>query len=224
MTKKLEQKCRLYLITPPQIQIPHFLGQFKNACDGGDIAVLQLRLKNGNKTSPDDEILRAAEALKPICNERGISFIINDKAELAKKSGADGVHIGEDQDGTIKDAREILGNNKIIGYSCYASRHRAMCAGEDGADYIAFGSFYPTQTKEPKGRPTPDILEWWSTYTIMPCVAIGGIKPDNLAPLVKAGADFIAVVTGVWNHQDGPKQAVKIYNEKIRKAENDMGK
>lgn len=212
----LQNKCRLYLITPPRIKLSSFIDEVKKALDGGNVAVLQLRLKGEDmKAPPDEEIIKAAELLLPICRERDVVFIINDRPEVAKQVGADGVHIGETQDGTLEQAREIVGDNMVIGVSCYASKDRAMMAGEAGADYVAFGAFYPTQTKEPKGHPKPDILEWWSTYTNVPCVAIGGIKPENCIPLVKAGADFIAVVTGVWNHEGGSAVGVKAYNDAI---------
>ncbi len=215
-----QHTCRLYLITPPEIELSAFAEEFKHACDGGDVAVLQLRLKdkNGNTAAPD-KIKQVGETLLPLCHERGVAFIINDSADLAREIGADGVHIGEEQDGTVADARRILGEDAIVGYSCYDSRHRAMCAGEDGATYVAFGAFYPTNTKQPKGHPTPEILQWWHDNTILPSVAIGGIKPDNLAPLVQAKADFLAVVTGVWHHPDGAKNAVAQYCKAIDEAE-----
>lgn len=218
-----QQRCRLYLITPPQFEISEFIENVKRAFDGGDIACLQLRMKDENmKTASDDKIKNAAENLLPICKERKISLIINDSAKLAKETGADGVHIGEKQDGTVEEARAIMEKNMIIGASCYDSRDRAMNAGEAGADYVAFGAFYPTQTKTPKGHPTPEILEWWSVYTTVPCVAIGGIKPENAVPLIKAGADFIAVVTGVWNHEGGAGAGVKAYNDVINSVYNNQ--
>lgn len=167
------------------------------------------------KNVAEDEIKKAAAALLPICRENNIAFIVNDNANLAKSTGADGVHIGEEQDGTVTEARNILGENAVIGVSCYDSKELAFNAGEHSADYVAFGAFYETQTKQPKGHPTLDLLEFWSKYTVIPSVAIGGIKPDNAMPLIKAGADFIAVVTGVWNHPKGSKQAVKEYNDII---------
>lgn len=209
-----EYGCGLYLITPSEFELGKFTDQLKQAFDGGDVACLQLRMK----TASEDEILKSAEAILPICHEHETTFIINDYPQLLEKSGADGVHIG-DEDIPTKQAREIIGD-KILGVSCYSSRDRAIQAGEDGADYIAFGQFYETRTKPAKGRPEPEILEWWSTNSILPCVAIGGIKPDNCGPLIKAGADFIAVVTGVWNHPEGPKKAIEDYNRAIQLALN----
>ncbi len=210
--------CRLYLISPPAIDFPAFSEQLKSAFDGGDVGAFQLRLKNIS----DDGILRAAEVLIPICREREIAFIMNDSPELAKKCGADGVHLGQG-DGSVKAARKIVGKDAVIGVSCHDSKHLAMVAGEDGADYVAFGAFYPTTSKSPEalakyGTPTPDILNWWQTYMVLPCVAIGGINPLNCLPLVRAGADFIAVITAVWNHPESPKKAVEEFNKAIKDA------
>jgi thiamine-phosphate pyrophosphorylase len=212
------ESCRLYLISPPVINLHDFSEQLKLAFDGGDVGAFQLRLKN----TSDDEILRAAEILIPICREREVAFILNDSPELAKKSGADGVHLGQD-DGTVKAARKIIGADAVIGVSCHDSKHLAMVAGEDGADYVAFGAFYPTTSKSPEalakyGIPTPEILNWWQTYMVLPCVAIGGINPLNCLPLVRAGADFIAAITAVWNHPESPKKAVEEFNKAIKDA------
>ncbi|MDX1975395.1 MAG: thiamine phosphate synthase [Rickettsiales bacterium] len=218
MSNTDRKACRLYVVTPPTIDLSSFPDQLAQAFDGGDIGALQLRLKNAS----DDDILRAAELLIPICHEHEAAFIMNDSPELAKQSGADGVHIGQD-DGSIKAARAIIGPGPIIGVSCHDSRHLAMEAGEEGADYVAFGAFYPTQSKSPEalarwGTPEPDILTWWQEYMVLPCVAIGGITPANCTPLVKAGADFIAVITAVWNHAQGPKKAVAEFNQAIERA------
>lgn len=210
--------CRLYLISPPAIELSHFSTTLKEAFDGGDVGAFQLRLKNAG----DDEILRAAEVLMPVCREREVAFILNDRPDLAGKCGADGVHLGQD-DGKVKAARKLLGKDMVIGVSCHDSRHLAMEAGEDGADYVAFGAFYPTNSKSPQamakyGIPDPSILNWWQTYMVLPCVAIGGINPQNCLPLVQAGADFIAVIQAVWNHPQGAKKAVEEFNEVIKDA------
>lgn len=207
--------CQLYLISPPSIDIPDFSEALRRALGTGGVASFQLRLKN----TTEDHILKAAEALLPICREYEAAFIMNDSAELAKKSGADGVHLGQD-DGSIKAARALLGDAPVIGVSCHDSSHLAMEAGEAGADYVAFGAFYPTQSKSPEalarwGTPTPEILDWWQTFTVLPCVAIGGITPENCGVLVRAGADFLAVITAVWQHAKGPDAAVKEFNEVI---------
>ena len=218
MDNASKHNCRLYLISPPAIELAKFSDKLKLAFDGGDVGSFQLRLKNSN----DDEILRAAEMLIPICREREVAFILNDSPELAKKSGADGVHLGQD-DGSVKTARKIVGSDSVIGVSCHDSKHLAMVAGEDGADYVAFGAFYPTTSKSPEvlakyGTPAPEILNWWQTYMVLPCVAIGGINPPNCLPLVRAGADFIAAITAVWNHPESPKKAVEEFNKAIKDA------
>lgn len=207
--------CRLYLISPPAIELKLFTSQLSQALSGGDVGAFQLRLKEAD----DDTILNTARELIPICRERDVAFILNDRPDLAVKLRADGVHLGQD-DMPIEEARNIVGDELVIGVSAHASKHLALEAGEQGADYVAFGAFYPTQSKpkekiEKWGVPTPDILSWWQEYLVLPCVAIGGITPSNCAPLVKAGADFIAAITAVWNHPKGPAQAVKEFNEAI---------
>lgn len=213
MTDTSEDRPQLYLITPSQIDLPMFTDQLQNALDGGDVAVLQLRLK---QTSNSD-FRKAAEKLLPICHEHNVAFIINDRPDIAKDVKADGVHLGKD-DGSIQRARDMLGPEVAIGVSCYDSRHRAMVAGEEGADYVAFGAFYPTETKEAEGQPKPDILRWWHTFATLPSVAIGGITPDNCGPLVEAGADFIAAVSAVWDHPESPRAAVAAFNDAIQTA------
>lgn len=214
-TADARPRARLYLVSPPTIDLPQFREQLTAAFSGGDIGAFQLRLKNTGK----DDILRAAEALMPICHEHGTAFIMNDDPTLAVKCGADGVHIGQD-DGSIKNARAITGPDMIIGVSCHDSRHLAMEAGENGADYVAFGAFFPTTSKNPEalkrwGTPTADILTWWQAYMVLPCVAIGGMKPENCEPLVRAGADLIAVIQAVWSSEHGPAKAVAAFNEAI---------
>lgn len=202
--------CRLYLITPPSINPDAFADDLSAALDAGDVACLQLRLKGVD----DDAVRRATERLMPLAHARDVAFIVNDRADLAAELGADGVHIGED-DGLYDEARAAVGDDAIVGVSCYDSRQRAMEAGEAGADYVAFGAFFPTETKAPKTRVTPEILEIWSSMTTVPCVAIGGITVDNCGPLVRAGADFLAVIGGVWGHPDGPAAAVAAFQRAI---------
>ncbi len=198
--------CQLYVVSPPRITIPAFTESLKAALGAGPVAAFQLRLKDVG----DDEVLRACEALLPICKAADVAFILNDRADLAAKAGADGVHLGQG-DGSIADARSLMGREAQIGRTCHDSRHLAMEAGEAGADYVAFGAFYDTTTKPSHYRPQPEILGWWTTLSQLPCVAIGGIFPHNAAPLVDAGADFIAVVRAVWDHDGGPGAGVKAF-------------
>jgi len=198
--------CQLYVVSPPRIELPAFTDSLKAALDGGPVAAFQLRLKDVG----DDAVLRACEALLPVCKAADVAFILNDRADLAAKAGADGVHLGQG-DGSIADARALLGRDAQIGRTCHDSRHLAMEAGEQGADYVAFGAFYDTTTKPSHYRPQPEILGWWTTLSQLPCVAIGGIFPHNAKPLVDAGADFIAVVRAVWEHEGGPGAGVKAF-------------
>lgn len=206
------EPCRLYLITPPRLEPRAFADTLKAALDAGDVASLQLRLKTeAGETADADTIRRATEILMPVAQARDVAFLINDRADLAAEMNADGVHIGQD-DMSCKEARKIVGPDRIVGVTCHNSRHLAMVAGEDGADYVAFGAFYETGTKEAKTRAEPDILSWWSETFVVPCVAIGGITVENAAPLVRAGADFLAVSAGVWSHPDGPAAAIRAFN------------
>jgi thiamine-phosphate pyrophosphorylase len=194
--------CALYLISPPTIGA-NFTDLVKAALDGGPVSAFQLRLKGLS----DDEIARVAEPIQRICADLDVAFLMNDSIALAKRLGADGVHLGQG-DGDPAEARRILGATAQIGVTCHDSRHLAMEAGEAGADYVAFGAFYPTTTKETVHRPDPSILSWWITVFEIPCVAIGGITVENAGPLVKAGADFLAVSGAVWSHAGGPGAGV----------------
>jgi thiamine-phosphate pyrophosphorylase len=195
--------CKLYLISPPAID-EGFAETLAAALDAGPVAAFQLRLKGID----EHRIAELARPLQAVCGSREVAFIVNDSVGLAKRLGADGVHLGQ-EDGDPREARDILGPQAQIGVTCHDSRHLAMEAGEAGADYVAFGAFYPTDTKETKHRPDPSILGWWSTLFELPCVAIGGITPENAAPLIAAGADFLAVSGAVWNDPDGPPAAVR---------------
>ncbi len=206
-------ECRLYLVTPQRLDAKAFAADLAQALDAGDVACVQLRLKDVS----DDDIKRACDVLRPVAQDRDVAFILHARPDLAAAAGCDGVHIGQD-DSTYEDARLQVGANAIVGVTCHDSRHLAMDAGEAGADYVAFGAFFPTTTKDAKGHPEPEILEWWSGVFTLPCVAIGGITPDNCGTLVKAGADFLAVLSAVWQHPDGPGAAVKLFNAKIAEA------
>jgi thiamine-phosphate pyrophosphorylase len=199
--------CQLYLISPERPG-DDFADRLKAALDGGPVAAFQLRMKGVD----DHAIARAAEPLMRICADHEVAFIVNDSVALAKRLGADGVHLGQ-SDGDPREARTVLGPNAQIGVTCHDSRHLAMEAGEAGADYVAFGAFYPTATKETLHRPEPTILSWWSRVFEMPCVAIGGITPANGRVLVEAGADFLAVCGYVWGHEKGPGAAVAEFQD-----------
>jgi thiamine-phosphate pyrophosphorylase len=209
----MDTRCRLYLVTPATLPPGFATESLARALDAGDVAALQIRLKD----APDDAILRAAEAILPIAQARDVAVLMNDRLDLAIKSGCDGVHLGQG-DGDHAAARKLLGPDRMLGITCHASRHLAMEAGEIGADYVAFGAFFPTSTKDTIHRPEPELLAWWSEMFEIPCVAIGGITADNCAPLVHAGADFLAVVGAVWNHPDGPAAGVRAMNAAIAEA------
>jgi thiamine-phosphate pyrophosphorylase len=200
--------CRLYLITPPAVSgLAAFAETLKGALDAGDVAALQIRLK----PAADDVIGRACAALLPIAQSRGVAVILNDRADLAARFGCDGVHIGQ-EDASYAAARAAVGRERMVGVTCHDSRHLAMEAAEAGADYVAFGAFFPTTTKEAIGHPDLELLEDWQAIMQTPCVAIGGITPENCAPLIAAGADFIAASSGVWAHPAGPAAAVRAFN------------
>ncbi len=200
-------RCRLYLITPPRFEPDAFSRALRDGLSGGDVAAVQLRLKGAS----DAAVLRISAALKPVVQDAGAAFILNDRPDLAAELDADGVHIGQG-DASYAAARAALGSGKIVGVTAHNSRHLAMVAAEAGADYVAFGAFYPTETKQPDYWADPEILEIWQETMETPCVAIGGITVDNAEPLVRAGADFLAVSSGVWNHAGGARAAVAAFN------------
>lgn len=200
-------RCRLYLITPPALDPAVFAPVLAEALAGGDVACVQLRLKD----VPDEAVLAAGRLLMPIVQAAGAAFIVNDRPDLARALGADGVHVGQD-DASYGEARKLLGPDAIVGVTCHDSRHLAMEAAEAGADYVAFGAIYPTATKEAKTSAPLDLIGWWAELFETPCVAIGGITVENAAPVIAAGADFLAVSAGVWAHKDGPRAAVARFN------------
>ncbi|MES2984018.1 MAG: thiamine phosphate synthase [Pseudomonadota bacterium] len=210
--------CRLYLISPPTLVPEAFARTLDEALSAGDVSAFQLRLKDAS----DDAIRAATAALMPIAHAHDVAFLINDRVDLVLELGADGVHLGQ-EDMPLAEARAQLGADKVIGISCHDSAHLAMEAGEGGADYIAFGAYHPTQSKAPEklamyGTPAADLLPWWSTYTTVPSVAIGGLTPQNCIPLVSAGADFIAAITAVWSAPEGPAAAVRAFNAAIKQG------
>ena len=201
--------CQLYLISPQDVG-GAFPDRLRAALSGGPVAAFQLRVKD----VAEDELARFAEPLHRVCTDHDVSFIVNDSVALAKRLGADGVHLGQ-SDGDLREARAVLGPSVQIGRTCHDSRHLAMEAGEAGADYVAFGAFHPTTTKPSHYRPDRSILSWWSTLFEIPCVAIGGITPNNALPLVAAGADFIAVCQAVWGAED-PGKAVAAFADVLK--------
>ena len=203
---------RLYLITPPAFEPASFAPLLAEALDAGDVACLQLRLKDVD----DDTIRRAAEMLRPIAQERGVAFIMNDRPDLALQTDCDGVHVGQ-EDASYLEARKLLGAGRIVGVTCYNSRHAAIEAADNGADYVAFGGFFRSTTKDTRriAGNDPEILKWWNETMNVPSCAIGGITPENCGALVAMGTDFLAVIAAVWSHPQGPGAAVKEFNKAI---------
>ncbi|MDF8335058.1 thiamine phosphate synthase [Novosphingobium cyanobacteriorum] len=202
--------CQLYLISPLDVS-GDFPARLERALDAGPVAAFQFRVKNVDEHTA----VKLAEPLQKICADREVAFIVNDSISLAKRIGADGVHLGQ-EDGSVAEARQRLGREAQIGVTCHDSRHLAMEAGEGGADYVAFGAFFPSNTKETKHRPEPELLTWWSSLFELPCVAIGGITPENCGPLVAAGADFLAVSNAVWGGDEA--EAVSAFAAAIARA------
>ncbi|MXO58714.1 thiamine phosphate synthase [Altererythrobacter salegens] len=202
--------CQLYLISPLDVA-GNFPQRLERALDAGEVAAFQLRVKDVDQ----HEAARLAEPLQAICAARDVAFMVNDSIALARRLKADGVHLGQG-DGTVEEARRELGRDAQIGVTCHASRHLAMEAGEAGADYVAFGAFFPSETKASEHRPEPELLTWWQSLFEIPCVAIGGITPDNCGSLVSAGADFLAVSHAVWGGDE--TAAVRAFHEAIRAA------
>lgn len=202
--------CQLYLISPLDVT-GTFPDRLARALDAGPVAAFQLRLKDMD----EHQAARLAAPLQTVCAARDVAFIVNDSIGLAKRIGADGVHLGQG-DGTVAEARERLGRDAQVGVTCHDSRHLAMEAGEAGADYVAFGAFFPSTTKQTEHHPEPDLLTWWQDLMEIPCVAIGGITPDNCGPLITAGADFLAVSGAVWNQ--GEAAAIAAFHRVLHAA------
>jgi len=209
--------CRLYLITPPRLDdLAGFGRTLSHALDAGDVAALQVRLKG----QPDDVVAAACDVLLPIAQSRGVAVILNDDPALAVRLGCDGVHVGQD-DAPLAEARRVVGPDRMVGVTCHDSLHLAMEAAEGGADYVAFGAFFPSSTKDAASRADPALLTGWQSDMIVPCVAIGGITVETAAGLAAAGADFLAVSAGVWSYGEGPAAAVKAFNAEIAKGLSD---
>ncbi len=208
----MTHRCRLYLITPPVIDdAKAFATLLEQALDAGDVAAIQVRLKDVSEA----HLAEVTKAVLAVGQDYEVAVLLNDSPQLAAKFGCDGVHIGQ-SDGTLKEARKIMGPEAMIGVTCHDSRHLAMEASEGGADYVAFGAFFPTQTKDADFQAELEDLTIWQESMMTPCVAIGGITVDNCDAVVEAGADFIAVCGGVWNHPQGPAAAVGAFNAKFK--------
>lgn len=211
--------CRLYLITPPRLDDLAAFGRvLGHTLDAGDVAALQIRLKD----VPDEIIAAAVDALMPIAQARGVAVILNDRPDLAARLGCDGVHIGQ-ADGPLAEARRIVGPDRMIGVTCHDSLHLAMEAAEGGADYVAFGAFFPTTTKDAPTRANLELLRGWQQAMVIPCVAIGGITVATARELAAAGADFLAVSAGVWSYGEGPPAAVAAFNAEIARGVSERG-
>ncbi|MDB5428671.1 MAG: Thiamine-phosphate synthase [Phenylobacterium sp.] len=209
--------CRLYLITPPRLDdLAAFGRTLAHALDAGDVAALQIRLKD----APDEVVAAAVDALAPIAAGRGVAVILNDRPDLAARLGCDGVHIGQG-DAPLAEARRIVGPDRMIGVTCHDSLHLAMEAAEGGADYVAFGAFFATTTKDAPTRAEPELLTGWQEAMVIPCVAIGGITVATARELAAAGADFLAVSAGVWSYGEGPAAAVAAFNAEIAQGVSD---
>jgi thiamine-phosphate pyrophosphorylase len=214
-----QSECRLYLVTPPTIEIRLFHAQLSEALNAGDVACIQLRLKNVS----DDIVLGATDTLMPLAQEFDVPFLINDRPDLAVRAGADGVHIGQ-RDASYEESRALLGGDSIVGLTCHDSRHLAIVGAEKGIDYVAFGRFFPTNAHQASVPPPTDpradldLIRWSRDITVMQCVAIGGITPENCMPIVSAGADFLGVSSAIWNHPDGAGAAVRAFRAAIDQA------
>lgn len=202
--------CRLYLISPEVFELKTFSHTLSKVLTAGDISYVQLRMKNAE----DNVICRATRELHPICRDHGVPLLLNDRPDLIEKTGADGVHIGQ-EDASIKSARKFIGPGSVLGVTCHDSLALAEIAANAGADYVAFGSFYTTATKVPKTFPPPELLTLWKSQSNLPSVAIGGINPSNCAPLVTAGANHVAAISSVWNNPSGPAEAVRAFQRSI---------
>jgi len=203
--------CRLYLITPPRLEDPAgFAPRLEAALSAGDVAAVQVRLKDASEA----EITEAIRVLGPVARAHDAALILNDDPALAARLDCDGVHVGQ-SDSPYAQARRLMGRDRIVGVTCHDSRHLAMEAAEQGADYVAFGAFFPTSTKDVATRAEPEILSVWQETMETPCVAIGGITADTARGLAAAGADFLAVSAGVWNHPGGEAAAVREFNSAI---------
>lgn len=205
--------CRLYIITPETFELYPFADSLGKALDAGDVAAVQLRLKN----APDDVWKRAIDVLRPVCRSRRVEFLLNDRADLVASAGCDGAHVGQ-EDMPASEARRLMGPGRTLGVTCKSSHDLADRAVRDGATYVAFGAFYPSTSKQVLNLADPEVLRRWVQRSKVPACAIGGITASNLAPIVQAGASLLAILGGVWSHPDGPAAGVRAINAAIRTA------
>ncbi|MDR1074792.1 MAG: thiamine phosphate synthase [Xanthomonadaceae bacterium] len=205
----LSEPRGLYLITPDEDDTARLLARVSPLLETG-IAWLQYRNKTANAATRHAQ----AAALRPLCASAGVAFIVNDDVDLAQAVNADGVHLGED-DGDIAQARAQLGKDAIVGASCYDDLARAERAVAAGASYVAFGAFFPSRSKANTRHATPALLALAAALRV-PRVAIGGITPDNVDPLIAAGADLAAVISGVFDAPE-PVAAARAYLDRFQK-------
>jgi len=209
----IAEGCRLYVITPETFDLHPFADSLAGALDAGDVAAVQLRLKN----APDDVWERAIDALRPVCQSRRVELLLNDRADLVAAAGCDGAHVGQ-EDMPAREARRLMGSGRTLGVTCKSSHDLADRAIQDGASYVAFGAFFPSTSKQVTNLADPEVLRRWAQRSKVPSCAIGGITEANLAPLVRAGANLLAIIGGVWSHPDGPAAGVRAINAAIKNA------
>ena len=209
----IAEGCRLYVITPETFDLHPFADSLAGALDAGDVAAVQLRLKN----APDDVWERAIDALRPVCQSRRVELLLNDRADLVAAAGCDGAHVGQ-EDMPAREARRLMGSGRTLGVTCKSSHDLADRAVQDGASYVAFGAFFPSTSKQVTNLADPEVLRRWAQRSKVPSCAIGGITEANLAPLVRAGANLLAIIGGVWSHPDGPAAGVRAINAAIKNA------
>jgi thiamine-phosphate pyrophosphorylase len=209
----IAEGCRLYVITPETFDLHPFADSLAGALDAGDVAAVQLRLKN----APDGVWKRAIDALRPVCQSRRVELLLNDRADLVAAAGCDGAHVGQ-EDMPAREARRLMGSGRTLGVTCKSSHDLADRAVQDGASYVAFGAFFPSTSKQVTNLADPEVLRRWAQRSQVPSCAIGGITAANLAPLVSAGANLLAIIGGVWSHPDGPAAGVRAINAAIKNA------
>jgi thiamine-phosphate pyrophosphorylase len=213
MAGVMAEGCRLYILTPERLDLRTFPDLLAQALDAGEVAAVQLRLK-----TPDDDVWkRAIDALRPVCQSRAVAFLLNDRVDLVGPAGCDGAHVGQ-EDMPAGEARRLMGLDRMLGVTCKSSHELARRAVADGADYVAFGAFFPSTSKQVTNLANPEILSSWAQRSSVPSCAIGGITAANLTPLVRAGANLLAVIGGVWSHAEGPAAGVRAINAAIKAA------